>query len=396
MLIYLLQEYSGFPDFTPQENVIFAKDIQYSELPPSDSLSMELFGLPLTAREVKHYSLHYSVWKDFLARADDTCLIIERVEDFINNQDILLFTNHEIVDFEILLAFDPRKNKPEVLDVTYTFGHRMGVSAYYINNATAHALVQYQTVQLPVDEFFLYMSDKELLTINLLENALLDAVSDDSFFYDRNENKLKTILSTDHWTHDGKIRALQILRYLFMVAEQLDVPLFLSDGTLLGFVRHGEIMGWDDDIDISTDSTYIQQLISKIEQDSCYEISRRIWRDDTVYYKVWHKDGNTIEGYSYTFPFVDIWLYTHEDDAIDFGYREPLSSSTIYPLEDAVFEQIKVRVPNRPLVYLDGLYLDWRECIQIYDWNHQTEKSSNLPLRAVIHTDPTGMLIIKE
>src|SRR3989339_98666 len=36
------------------------------------------------------------------------------------------------------------------------------------------------------------------------------------------------------------------------------------------------------------------------------------------YYKVWHEDGESINGYNYTFPFIDIWVYNVIDKDLVF------------------------------------------------------------------------------
>lgn len=391
MLVYILQESTCLPsDFIKESNVILLQDVEYCVLPHSDSLSMDKLGIPLSKLEINQFNNHYSIWRDFSTRADCSCLIIESMEFLISCKDLIGTPNHELEDLEIILPFNPFKDESSEYDITYTYGKRMGVASYYINKATVKTLLKYQRIELPVDEFFLHMSNQEILTISFLENNLFHAIQEDVFLNDRNENKLRTILSTNNWDETDKIKIIDMLKYVFSIAVQLDIPLFLSDGTLLGYVRNSEIMGWDDDIDISTESKYIQLLISKIEDDDIYRITKHVWGQDIIYYKVWHNEGEGITGYDYTFPFIDIWLYALNDDIVDFGYGKQLPYDTVFPLMDKLFYHIPVKIPKNFLYYLDESYTNWRTRIQIYSWNHKKEKPTNLPLQAVIQTSPKG------
>jgi phosphorylcholine metabolism protein LicD len=216
------------------------------------------------------------------------------------------------------------------------------------------------------------------------------------FFLDRNKNKLNTILSINLWTKRSQQKAIDIIRYLFNLAKELKFPIFLSDGTLLGLVRHGSMMGWDDDIDLSLDQKDLNSLIRKIEQDDIYRITKHYWKNDSViYYKVWDKNNTNIPGYPYSFPFVDIWIYDNNKQLIDFFYYEPLPYKLIFPLAKALFYDIQVYIPNQSLIYLDKLYANWRTNIQIFQWRHQTETASNLPLQAIIETDSNGFILSK-
>ena len=47
-----------------------------------------------------------------------------------------------------------------------------------------------------------------------------------------------------------QLRMLEMLTYIDGVCVQHDIPYWLSSGTLLGAVRHGGFIPWDDDVDI--------------------------------------------------------------------------------------------------------------------------------------------------
>lgn len=53
-----------------------------------------------------------------------------------------------------------------------------------------------------------------------------------------------------HKPYDVKETADKILAEMKGIAEELNIPFFLYAGTCLGFVRGGQYIEWDDDIDI--------------------------------------------------------------------------------------------------------------------------------------------------
>lgn len=397
MIVYLLDNKGNIDrDYLKNFTIVTLPDIPKHVLPHTNIVSMEQFGIPLTKLEVDYFNSNYNVWIDFLKRQDEVCLILDDYNDFINNSGNLYLDTKNIQDNELIFPYHPFTDKSSALDITYTYGLRMDTSAYYINKVTARTLLLQHCIERSLDEFFIYISNRNLIEINILPQKFNMPADKEKYTSDRNINKLKTIFSIDFWPKGTKTEIFETLRYVFEVANNLNVPAFLSDGSLLGYVRHNDIMKWDDDVDIMMDNDYIQKVVSKIENDNIYRVTKHIWLGKTLYYKVWSPKGIEIPGHIHRFPFIDIWTYTHKNLEISFSYREPISSQIVFPLKITHFNKIKVNIPNKPLEYLDKLFSDWRVSIRVYSWNHQTETSSNCLLQASIETDSEGKIIIED
>lgn len=68
-----------------------------------------------------------------------------------------------------------------------------------------------------------------------------------------------------------------IISSLSVLADQHNVPLFVDFGTLLGIIRDGDIIEWDDDIDFSVPDGYFSELIEVIDEFVAANSTKLTW-----------------------------------------------------------------------------------------------------------------------
>jgi LicD family len=205
----------------------------------------------------------------------------------------------------------------------------------------------------------------------------------------------ETILNYNVWTPSQKKMVRKILRILSHLSRELDIDLILDSGSLLGHIRHGQIIAWDDDVDLAIEKSHFERLLSSIQKTPLLEHSSCLWStSNCVYHKFWLADGEPIDNHEYLFPFVDIWIFTMKDGQLVFNDGRVFQKKHFYPLKEVEFEYSKFKIPQHAVKCLNAQYPGWKKEIQIYCWSHRMEKWHNYPLSIKIKITENGKLDI--
>jgi GR25 family glycosyltransferase involved in LPS biosynthesis len=353
------------------------------------------FGIKLSEFELSLYLKHYIAWKHFKETEDAYCLIVENIDNVIQKGECILNIINEFPnDCDIFFPYDGSKRAIKNYQITYTMGYRWGMDAYFLNQNASKILLKTNTIKQTVEDEIFGLGGKDKLNIYYEDTGLFNYGSDMIYKTDRNKTILKTISELKLWDENDKKKVRRLIKPIFGLALDAGIELFISHGTLLAYIRHGKIMGWDDDIDISLNIKDLDIFLKAVEKKPALNICKWYWgTDGALYYKIWDDSGVGIPQRSYKFPFIDIWLYKKESNALIYNYGTKYSLATIFPLQSVVFEQSLINIPFDPLNYLDTKYKDWRNTIKVFPLRHKTERNELIPLAAKIKTNSDGRII---
>ncbi len=200
------------------------------------------------------------------------------------------------------------------------------------------------------------------------------------------------------WCELGMVRARSVLQRTMVAARQAGVDLLLDYGTLLGCVREGRILPWDDDIDLALlgqeGRDALEQELNKLGLHMVHSDSDPDWIDFAKIYDPRHATIK-IENYEYAWPFVDLWIYNLTDDAyICNSTEEQFSKEVLDDKKAVIFEETDCFISEKYENMLDRYYKDWRTTEVSNHWSHRFEEGIRPSFKRPIKTDGSGRKIV--
>jgi len=111
------------------------------------------------------------------------------------------------------------------------------------------------------------------------------------------------------------------------------------------------------------------------------------------FYKIWNRNGELIDKYHYTFPFVDLWLFNRKGNDLVFRNGIICPGSAAQDPVEVTFEGAKFKLPYNSIEVLDARYRDWKKKIRVYTWSHYYEMHLFTPLSLDIEVDDAGRML---
>ncbi|MCQ2455374.1 MAG: LicD family protein [Clostridia bacterium] len=107
--------------------------------------------------------------------------------------------------------------------------------------------------------------------------------------------------------NDAKIYLLYLLKNIYKITEENDIPIYASGGTCLGAVRHKGMIPWDDDIDLMIFRKDYQKFVTLCERLLPSPIVIRTRENDPLFYQEFAKVCFLDDNGKYTELSIDIF-----------------------------------------------------------------------------------------
>lgn len=172
-----------------------------------------------------------------------------------------------------------------------------------------------------------------------------------------------------------------LLKHTISVLNKEKIDVMPSMGSLLGMIRHNGIIPWDDDIDIMIDNKHFQTLEKLKDTFKKYNIGIvKSGHLACTFYKLFYTTEPIIEGKTWSWPFIDIFMYKIDKEKIilddnEFPFSHTFNYSDIFPCKSNLFEGIIMNMPNNPCAILNKLYSsNWENTCVSSSYNHRQER----------------------
>lgn len=387
--------------------------IRRNRLIIDDSKYKRKYGFNLSGGEIANFLTHREAWKEFFESGLPWCLIVESNVHLNLAVDQIEQTIRESPeDWDVFFPYDlqaqslRRRREINGLNLInanywevetsqpYVLGYKQGNSIYMLSNAGAKKMLSIKTIKDRLDHTMLNMLYSDALNVH---NSYVDWF-DINFIKDYNwPDRCRLIydmaLKQSSWNEKRLEKARDLLKTLSDISFENSIPLMLESGSLLGYIRHGSIMMWDDDIDLGIEEKDIEAFFTQIEKNPNLHYGGEFRYGATRYFKIWDIGGEKIEGYPYTFPFVDVWVYNYIEDDLVYETGITYRNTTRLGLEDVIFEGARYKIPRNSIEALDSCFTDWKNMIRVYTWCHKSERHGFKDLYIPIKTDDKGRMV---
>lgn len=177
--------------------------------------------------------------------------------------------------------------------------------------------------------------------------------------------------SKKHGFGNKKEEAIDLLNKTIHMLNFFCIDYFIISGTLLGYVRHNDLIPWDDDLDIIVDSVIITKL-NDISEKFPELTTHCIYKN---LYKINLTTTKRINKHRYIWPFIDMFIFEKKTNEI-FFFQKYWDTNKFFPATPVNFLNIPdVKIPCDPNYFLEKNYgNDFMTRYVSSNFDHQNER----------------------
>lgn len=216
---------------------------------------------------------------------------------------------------------------------------------------------------------------------------------DDYRYYDDYKEHFKRNRSiwTKAFTKEDHHKLMDLFKVMTELFSKHKIEYMITEGSLMGSMRHFDQIPWDDDSDILVDDAHRKDLPNIIKQQTISsDLDFHIMNEELM--KVFHKSSKAAGKYTWKYPFIDVFLYKHNATHIKRRFRNiPIHTpkADVFPLSLRPYGKYWLPAPKNPMNYLQRLnYSTFQKDCYRGTWNHRLEvsiRSGIIPCQRLKH-----------
>lgn len=159
--------------------------------------------------------------------------------------------------------------------------------------------------------------------------------------------------------NDTQRYILYVLQEVTRVLEELNIPYFMQGGTMLGAIRHGGFIPWDDDVDLGIPRAEYDRMLKEVAAHLPENLELRTYDDETDHHyyfaRIVDKRYQIRRMGSIEERLENIWVDLFPLDGMPNGFvsrqwHKMRLLVTRLKFHLSCFEKVNIKRPGRPLV----------------------------------------------